>query len=175
LDKIIKIAVTGPESTGKSVLSQQLAEHYHTVWVPEFARLYLLNIGRPYVYADILEISKGQVESEKIILSLADKMVISDTELLVTKIWCDVKFGKCHSWIEEQLIRQEYHLYLLMDVDLPWQFDPMRENPHDRDFLMGKYVEELNRLGFNYRIVSGEGEERLRNAIMHVNEMIFNK
>jgi len=175
LDKLIKIAVTGPESTGKSVLSQQLAEHYNTVWVPEFARLYLLNIERPYVYDDILEIAKGQVESEKIIEALANKIIISDTELIVTKIWCDVKFGKCHSWIEEQLIRQKYNLYLLMDVDLPWQFDPMREHPDAREFLMEKYVEELKRLGFSYKIVSGVGEERLRNAIGFVNEMIFNK
>ena len=175
MEKLFKIAVTGPESTGKSILAQQLADHYNTVWVPEFARLYLLRIGRPYVYGDILEIAKGQAESEKIIARLANKFIISDTELLVTKIWCDVKFGNCHSWIEEQLIRQNYNLYLLMDVDLPWQFDPMRENPQDRDFLMKRYVEELDRLGFNYKIVSGVGEERLRNAIGFINEMIFNK
>ncbi len=175
MDKLIKIAVTGPESTGKSILSQQLADHYNTIWVPEFARIYLLNIERRYHYDDILEIAKGQAESAKILATLAHKILISDTELLVTKIWCDVKFGKCHSWIAEQLFRQKYDLYLLMDIDLPWVFDPMREDPGNRGFLMNRYLEELNRLGFNYRIVSGVGADRLKNAIGYINEMILNK
>lgn len=175
MNKLIKIAVTGPESTGKSVLCQQLADHYYTLWVPEFARVYLLQIERPYAYDDILEIAKGQKKSEEVFEPLATNMLISDTELLVAKIWCVVKYGKCHPWIEEQLNHQDYHLVLLMDVDLPWEYDPLREDPDRRDYLFDFYKNELARLGVNFRIVCGMGEERLKNAIRYVDEMLVNK
>lgn len=171
----IKIAVTGPESTGKSLISQQLADHYTTVWAPEFARVYLLQIDRPYAYDDILEIAKGQQKSEQAFVPIAGRLMFSDTELLVTKIWCEVKCGKCHPWIEEQLQKQHYDLYLLMDVDLPWEYDPMREHPDSRDFLFGLYKKELERLGANFKIVNGSGDDRLKNAIGYVDEMLVNK
>lgn len=175
MSKPIKIAITGPESTGKSVISQQLADHYSTVWVPEYARVYLLQTGRPYNYNDILQIAKGQVESERAFEPIAGEVMFSDTELLVTKIWCEVKYGKCHRWIEEHFRKQDYDLYLLMDIDLPWEFDPMREHPDSREFLFNLYKKELDDLGMNYRIVSGAGEERLKNAITIVDEMLVNK
>jgi NadR type nicotinamide-nucleotide adenylyltransferase len=175
LNNPLKIAVTGPESTGKSLISQQLSDHYTTVWVPEFARVYLLQIDRPYSYDDILEIAKGQQKSEQAFVPIAGRVMFSDTELLVTKIWCEVKYGKCHPWIEAQLQKQHYDLYLLMDVDLPWEYDPLREHPDSRGFLFDLYKKELGRLGANYRIVSGMGAERLKNAIGYVDEMLVNK
>ena len=170
--KIIKIAITGPESTGKSLLARQLADHYKTVWIQEFARVYLSKIDSPYNYEDILKIAKGQIQSAEAILPMANKICFSDTELLVTKIWCDVKFGNCHPWITENLKKQDFDLYLLMDIDLPWEFDPLREHPHQRRFLFDRYKNELDKLGFNYRIISGVGEERLENAIEIVEEII---
>lgn len=163
--KIIKIAITGPESTGKSLLAKQLADHYITDWIPEFARVYLSKIARPYNYNDILEIAKGQVQSAEAILPMANKICFSDTELLVTKIWCDVKYGTCHPWITENLKKQDFDLYLLMDIDLPWEFDPLREHPHQRRFLFDRYKTELDKSRFNYRVISGVGEDRLRNAL----------
>lgn len=173
--KIVKIAITGPESTGKSMISEQLANHYHTVWVPEFARFYLNMIERPYDYEDILEIAKGQVKSEEAILKLANKVVFSDTELLVTKIWCDVKYLKCHPWINENLEKQDYDLYLLMNTDIPWQNDPLREHPEMRDELLRLYKNELEIHNLNYRVVSGLGEERLKIAISFVDELLITK
>jgi len=175
MDKLIKIAITGPESTGKSLLSQQLADRYNTAWVPEFARVYLLNIERPYNYDDILEIAKGQQKSEEAFEPIAGKILFSDTELLVTKIWCDVKYGKCHPWIEEQVKMQDYDLYLLMDVDLPWEYDPMREHPESRDFLLNLYRKHLDELGFRYHLISGIGKERMKNAIRVVDDFALNK
>ena len=167
-DKIIKVAVTGPESTGKSLLAQQLADHYQTVWVPEFARVYLLQLGRPYDYGDILSIAKGQKQSEEAMLPLANNLLFADTELLVTKIWCDVKFGKCHPWIREQVRHQDYDLYLLTDIDLPWEYDPLREDKDTRKFLFDRYQKELQSLGVNYQIVSGTGPDRLKNAVTYI-------
>jgi NadR type nicotinamide-nucleotide adenylyltransferase len=175
LSKPVKIAITGPESTGKSVISQQLADHYTTVWVPEYARVYLLQIERSYNYDDILQIAKGQMASEKAFEPIANGLMFSDTELLVTKIWCEVKFGKCHRWIEDNIWMQDYDLYLLMDIDLPWEYDPLREHPDRREFLFNLYKKELEKMGMNYRIVSGVGEERLKNAITVVDELLVNK
>lgn len=173
--KIVKIAITGPESTGKSMISEQLANHYRTVWVPEFARYYLNKIARPYDYEDILEIAKGQVKSAEALLKLTNKVVFSDTELLVTKIWCEVKYRKCHPWIIENFEKQDYDLYLLMNTDLPWQYDPMREHPEMRDELLRLYKNELEIHNLNYRVVSGLGEERLKNAISLVDELLNTK
>jgi NadR type nicotinamide-nucleotide adenylyltransferase len=170
--RIIKIAITGPESTGKSQLAELLANHYKTLWVPEFARVYLTKINRPYNYDDIREIAHGQQKSIEAILPLANKVCFLDTELLVTKIWCDVKYNKCHPWIIENLEKQYFDLYLLTDVDLPWEFDPFREHPNKRKFLFDLYKTELDVLGFNYRIVSGVGAKRLKNALGFVSEII---
>ncbi|MCF8366867.1 MAG: ATP-binding protein [Bacteroidales bacterium] len=172
MDKLIKIAITGPESTGKSMIAEQLADHYNTVWVPEYARIHLLNLGLDYNYDDILEIAKRQQASEKVLESLANKILFCDTELLVTKIWCEVTFKQCHPWIMEELKKQDHHLYLLMDTDLPWEYDPLREHPEQRKFLFDLYVNELERLGFNYRVVRGKDDERLKNAVKSVEELM---
>ena len=169
-DKLIKIAITGPESTGKSLLAQELADHYRTVCVPEFARVYLLKLDGEYTQNDILEIAKGQKATEDVIAGLAKKVLFADTELLVTKIWSDFKYGKCDPWIEEAFRKQHYDLYLLMDVDIPWQYDPMRENPEQRKELFDLYRSELDQAGFKYSIVSGLDEERLNNAIRIIND-----
>lgn len=172
MSNLLKIAITGPESTGKSMLAQQLADYYMTVWVPEFARVHLLNIGRPYNYDDILEIAQNQRASEKAFEPLAKSVLFSDTELIVTKIWCDVKYQKCHPWIVEEVKNQHYDLYLLMDADLPWEYDPLREHPENRDYLLSLYKNELDLHGFNYEVVSGNGEARFQHALRYVEALI---
>lgn len=175
MTKLIKIAITGPESTGKSLLAEQLAEHYATVWVPEYARIHLLKIDRPYHYDDILEIAQKQKASEDIFHALANRILFSDTELLVTKIWCEVKYKRCHPWILDALEKQDYDLYLLANIDLPWQYDPLREHPDQRQFLFDYYKNELEKYAFNYRIVSGRDEQRLKNAIAIVDGLLGEK
>ena len=175
MSNILKIAITGPESTGKSLMAQQLADYYATVWVPEYARIHLLNLERPYNYTDILEIAQKQKTSEKIFETLAKKILFADTELLVTKIWCDIKYKNCHSWIIDELRKQDYDLYLLMDVDLPWKYDPLREHPDRRKYLFDYYKDELRKHNFNYRIVSGLNENRFNNALRFVEEIKNNK
>jgi NadR type nicotinamide-nucleotide adenylyltransferase len=161
---IKRIAITGPESTGKSSLASELAAHYKTHWVPEFARGYLSELGRPYNYDDILVIARTQFQLNNETL-LANDFLFCDTELIVTKIWCEVKYGKCHPWIEEHISEQNFDFYLLTDIDLPWEPDPQREHPQMRQHLMELYVDELERLHFPYRIIGGQQEERLKNAI----------
>ena len=119
-----QIVIIGPESTGKSTLCSQLAEHYKTVWCPEFAREYLLEKGMNYSYDDLLNIAHGQLELEDVMLAEAKNgLYFIDTDMYVMKVWCEVAFENCHTWILKQIAKRKYDLYLLCSVDLPWQKD----------------------------------------------------
>lgn len=161
---IKKIVITGPESSGKTTLAEQLAEVFGTVWVPEFARQYLNDLGRPYVAADLLEIARGQVKLEDEMAAQANGLLFLDTSLEVIKIWSEVRFGKCEPWILKQLQARLPDHYLLCLPDLPWVPDPQRENPDNRDVLLGIYRRELNSLGVKFTKVSGVGSQRFQNA-----------
>jgi NadR type nicotinamide-nucleotide adenylyltransferase len=167
------IAITGPESTGKSMLAGQLAAHYHTTWVPEFAREYLEKLDRPYEEKDILLIAKGQLEQESIRVKNADRYLFCDTELLVTKIWSDVKYKRCNPWILQNIENHRYDLFLLCDIDLPWQFDPLREHPDRRQFLFDLYINELKNRKFPFAVVHGTGPERLSCALEIIENFPF--
>lgn len=165
-----KIAITGPESTGKSVLAANLAKFYGTHWVPEYAREYLELNGPEYKEEDILFIAKGQLERETLALSHTSGFLFCDTEFLVTKIWSEVKFKRCHPWIREQVENHQYDLYLLCDIDLPWESDPLREHPEMRNELFDLYYNELRYRSFPFFVVNGFGDNRLKNAIEIIEE-----
>jgi len=169
---IKRIAITGPESTGKSWLSKRLADYFDTVWVEEYAREYLETNGADYHYEDIVKIAKGQKAREDALINKANKLLFSDTEPLVTKIWSEVVFNKCDPWIENEIATHPYDLYLLCYPDLPWEFDPLRENPDNRLELFELYLKELSTRGYNFKIVKGVGEERFEKAVRFVKEMI---
>ena len=125
-----KIVIIGPESTGKSTLSKQLSKHYKTVWCPEFAREYLSEKGMDYSFDDLLNIAQGQTTLEYNIMAEATNgFYFIDTDMYVMKVWCEVAFNNCHTWILKQIAAQNYDLYLLCDVDLPWVKDDLREYP----------------------------------------------
>ena len=166
-----RVSITGPESTGKSWLAKRLADYYSTVWVHEFSVDYLNNFGAEYSIDDIVKIAKGQLEIEKNFTSLASDFLFCDTDILVIKIWSKVVFGEVPEWIDQQLTNHRYNLYLLCYPDLKWEDGPFRENPDDRDNLFELYEKELIRIGANYRIVKGQGEQRLKNALNFVSEI----
>lgn len=172
---MIRIAITGPESTGKSSLSEQLADHYQTGWVKEYARDYLEKTNGEYGYSDLLRIAKGQLHEEKEAGNDRLILLICDTDFIVLKIWSEVRFGKVHPWIQHQVIEHQYDLYLLCDIDLPWEYDPLREHPDKRDFLFQRYLEVLKENNFNFRLVSGTGDTRLRNAISFIDDFLRKK
>ena len=163
--KLIKIAIVGPESTGKSVLSKQLAAHYNCKFVPEMAREYIANLNRPYHLADILEISKIQLQKEMAFADASTDLLICDTTLLVTKIWAQNAFESCPEFISEKYMVNDYSLHLLMQIDLPWEFDAQREHPEQREFFFNWYEHELKTSNANYRIISGSNEHRLKSAV----------
>jgi NadR type nicotinamide-nucleotide adenylyltransferase len=162
---IKRIAITGPESTGKSELTERLARHYNTVWVPEYAREYIDNLTRPYDYEDILVIAKEQLKREEQLARKANNLLFCDTELIVTKIWCEVKFKKCHDWILKTIEQHTYEIYLLCKPDIQWKYDPQREDSENREQLFRLYLNELKKRNLPYALISGTGEVRVKNAI----------
>ena len=163
-----KIVVIGPESTGKSTLCEQLATHYKTTWCPEFAREYLMQHGMDYTYDDLLKIAMGQLELEDVLLSEArNNLYFIDTDMYVMKVWCEFVFGKCHPWILDQIVQRNCDLYLLCNVDLPWQKDELREYPDlkSRELLYHMYRDILINQRTPWVTISGDFEERLQKAI----------
>ena len=162
---MLKIIVTGPESSGKTTLCTKLAKHFNFSFIPEFARAYIDNLNRDYQQSDLLVIAKGHLQSEH-------NTQILDTDLITIKIWSNYKYGNCNQWILEQIERQktEKRFYLLCKADIPWEGDPQRENPNDRVELFEIYRQELDNLGHNYFVV--EGENRIENSIANISQLI---
>jgi NadR type nicotinamide-nucleotide adenylyltransferase len=167
-----QIVIIGPESTGKSTLCQQLADYYKTVWCPEFAREYLLAKGKDYSYEDLLNIAHGQIELEELMKVKAQNgMYVIDTDMYVMKVWCEVAFNNCHTWILKQIAERRYDLHLLCDIDLPWVQDGLREYPdvNIRRKLFKMYKDLLINDGGKWAVVSGNHQERLQTAISIIN------
>ncbi|GAB4230437.1 MAG: hypothetical protein Tsb0034_02380 [Ekhidna sp.] len=156
-----RIAVVGPESTGKSELCQHLAAHYQTEWVPEFARFYLDRLDRDYEQHDLKAIAEGQLAWEDDKAEYAKELLFCDTNLIVIKIWSDHKYGNTDPWIEAELQKRTYDFYLLNNIDLPWRPDPQREHPTMRKHFFNIYKEYLEVNGLPFAVVSGiEGERK---------------
>lgn len=176
---IIKIVVTGPESTGKSTLCKQLAQYYNTSWCPEFAREYLLKHGTNYTYDDLLTIAKGQVALEDELVQSAigngQRTIFIDTDLYVIKVWSEFVFGKCHPWILEQIVQRKYDLYLLCKTDLPWVKDELREYPDPavREKLFLIYKDIMINQSTPWVEISGDYKERLRKSIRATDQLIL--
>jgi NadR type nicotinamide-nucleotide adenylyltransferase len=174
-----KIVIIGPESTGKSTLCEELAAHYNTVWVKEYAREYLLKNGTGYSFENLLDIAKGQVAGEELavqqLLTINHQLstVFIDTDMHVMKVWCEFVFEKCHHWILNRIVERKYDLYLLCNIDLPWVKDELREYPdlvsrqklyhHYKDIMLNQHVPWVD--------ISGNYEERLEKAIAAVDKL----
>lgn len=162
-----RILILGPESTGKSTLASDLANHFGEPWVPEFAREYLEYLGREYRYEDMVKIGKGQVELEDKLAEKAEKYLFCDTDLRVIHIWSEHRFGKTDPWVIEQIKQRKYGLILLTDTDLPWEPDPLREYPEleMREYFLDLYKKLAVDSGFPHFLISGNKDERLQKAI----------
>jgi NadR type nicotinamide-nucleotide adenylyltransferase len=170
-----KVVVIGPESTGKSTLCQQLADHYSLSWVPEYARQHLLQHGMSYTYDDLLTIAKGQLALEDEYASRADGPVLFvDTDMYVMKVWCEFVFGKCHQWILDRIAERRYDYYFLCDIDLPWVQDGLREYPDvaNRQKLYRIYKDILVNQSVPWIEISGSEKVRLQKAILATNNLL---
>ncbi|MBN8673693.1 MAG: ATP-binding protein [Chitinophagales bacterium] len=181
-----KIVILGPESTGKSTLCEQLAQHYETTWCPEFAREYLLTNGIHYEYDDLLTIAKGQLALEDEYIQALERNSLPmledgghlplfiDTDMYVMKVWSEFVFNKCHRYILDQIGEREYDLYLLCNIDLPWVDDELREypDPHTRKKLYQIYKDIMLNQPVPWVEISGDLEQRLAKAIRAVDLLL---
>lgn len=165
---IRKIVIIGPESTGKSTVTEALAKHFNTVFVPEFAREYINCLNRPYVYEDLWEIAKGQLAlEEKMSAEAWSSFLFCDTDLYVLKVWSEHKYGCCDERILRAIARQRYDYYLLTDIDLPWAPDPQREHPEPemRQYFFKRYQDIVINSGLPWTCLRGDKQERLEGAV----------
>ncbi len=170
-----KIVIIGGESTGKSTLSEQLAQHYNTQWVEEYARKYLETLGRDYNEADLIAIANGQLTLEDEMEKNANRFLFCDTDLHVLNVWSVYKYGRCDSLIEQLIENRVYDAYIITSPDLPWQPDPLREHPEQslREYFFSIYQNLIKATQKPYVIVKGTMHERLNSSIEFVNLLSF--
>lgn len=173
--KIKKIAVVGPESTGKSTIAIQLAKYYQALWVPEYARYYCEALTADCTLQDEINMFHGQLALEQSVLAMTETdFIICDTTFITVKIWSDAFFGQTPQIVLDALQKYPYDFYVLLDIDLPWQDDPLRDFPNQRAHFMEVWHKELNALGAKYKVVSGLGEDRFKNAVEVIDEFLIN-
>jgi nicotinamide riboside kinase len=176
---IIKIALFGPESTGKTTLAKQLAEYYETEWVPEFARDYLQEKWEENkhicVADDMMPIAYGQTALENQKLASANKYLFCDTNLMVTKVFSEMYYGFCDPLLNEAALKHEYDLFFLTDIDVPWEKDDIRDTPEGRETVFSVFKQTLIDTKKPFITLSGDKESRLKKAISIIDNLALAK
>lgn len=177
---LIKVVLFGPESTGKTTLSSQLARHYNTVWAPEFARDYLQkkwnNERKTCEASDLIPIAEGQMKLENKLAKKADKVLICDTDLLETKVYSEEYYGGfVDPKLDEAAIKNSYDLYLLTYIDTPWEADDLRDRPELRLEMFNAFEKTLKTHKRPYILLKGDKEARLQKAIKVIDALMAKK
>ena len=176
---LIKIVLYGPESTGKTTLAKKLAEHYSTVWVPEYAREYLQKKWDEKqeicTLEDLLPIAEGQMNTENTLARVANKVLVCDTDLLVTKVYSEAYFdGFCDPLLEKYALQNHYHLYFLTGIDIPWVQDDLRDKPNEREKMFNLFKTTLEKYQHTFVILEGNLEQRLITATTEIDKLLNN-
>ena len=177
---LVRVVLFGPESTGKTTLSRQLARHYNTVWAPEFAREYLQkkwnNERKTCEPEDILPIAIGQMKLENSSAEKADKLLICDTDLLETKVYSEEYYGGLvDATLDEAAQKNVYDLYLLTYIDTPWEEDDLRDKPEERLEMFTAFENALKKYNKKYLLLKGDKEMRFKKAKNAIDELLVNK
>ena len=174
---LIKVVLFGPESTGKTTLAQDLAAHYHTRWVPEYAREYLQEkwdrVQRTCEAEDLLPIARGQMRLENELAARADRLLVCDTDLLETKVYSEAYYlGYCDPVLEKHALENQYDLYFLTYIDVPWEKDDLRDRPEERREMFEYFRDALEQNQRRFVILKGSREQRLKTAISHIDKLL---
>jgi len=170
-----RVVVAGAESTGKTTLARLLAERCHTAWLPEYGREHMDGMNRHPIPEDIELIARGHMEREDALVRKANRLLVCDTDLMVTCILSEYYFGVCPEWIKNASYERQYDLYLLTDKDIPWEEDAFqREGPKARDMLHHRFIQELKKRDLLYILISGTAEERLETSLKAINHLFSN-
>lgn len=177
---IVKVVLFGPESTGKTTLSKQLARHYNTVWAPEYAREYLQkkwnNERKTCEADDLIPIAVGQMKLENKLAKKADRVLICDTDLLETKVYSEEYYGGFVDPLLDKAAKENtYNLYLLTYIDTPWEEDDLRDRPGQRKEMFDAFESALKKYNRPYVLLTGSKEARLQIAVNAIDQIIANK
>jgi NadR type nicotinamide-nucleotide adenylyltransferase len=171
----LRIVVTGSESTGKTILARQLAGHLGAPCVPEYAREYATRVRRALRETDVEPIARGQIALEDTALALDPRRVILDTDLVSTVVYARYYYGTCPEWIVDAAQARLGSVYLLLDIDLPWTADHVRDRPEARLEIQQLFHRQLREFGAHTVEVSGLGELRFQRALRAVEQLAFSK
>jgi NadR type nicotinamide-nucleotide adenylyltransferase len=163
-----RIVIIGPESTGKSTLTKHLSQQFKAPSVPEFARTYLESLNRPYVQEDLLIMAEAQLKVEDAVTQdSSSEWLFCDTDLHVIKVWSESKYNTCNEKILQLIALRKYDFYILTDIDMPWQDDPLREHPEPemREHFFNIYMDIVLNTGVPFVIVKGDEKQRLNMAL----------
>jgi NadR type nicotinamide-nucleotide adenylyltransferase len=167
-----RISVTGPESTGKSTLCALLAKHYDAQYTHELAREYITNLQRDITIEDLKIMHDLQVNAENIGYAKTKQLLFCDTDIINFKVWSEQVFKTVPPWLENSLSHNNYQFYLLCSPDIEWMADGIRKNEHNRIFLFNCFQQEIEKKNTNYAIITGQNQDRIRNAIHAVEEFL---
>ncbi len=174
---LIKVVLFGPESTGKTTLALLLAQYYNEPWVPEYAREYLQEKWdreqKTCVTSDLLPIAKGQMRLENELALKAERLLICDTDLLETKVYSQEYYGGLvDPMLEKYANENSYDLYMLTNIDIPWEADDLRDRPNQRKEMFNAFKQALIDHDRNFIVLSGDLESRLEKAILHIDRLL---
>ena len=173
--RILKIALFGPESTGKTTLAKQLAEYYKTDWVPEFARDYLQEKwDKSKAICDVndmLPIAYGQTQLENEKMATANQYLFCDTNLMVTKVFSEVYYNYCDPLLDQAAREHEYDLFFLTDIDVPWEKDDLRDKPEGRETVFSVFKQSLIDNNKPFITLSGDASLRLKKAVSIIDDL----
>lgn len=166
------IVITGAECSGKTTLAKDLSEKTSLLWLPEFAREFLTQLNQPYQYTDVVKLAKMQEEKQILFLQNNKNKGILDTDIITIKIWLADKFKTYPSWIDKTIIQHVKHrVYLLCSPNIPYQYDPLREDENRRFELFDIYKTELGKVNANFYVIEGSKKQRINLSLKYLNSL----
>ncbi|OLF39594.1 MULTISPECIES: AAA family ATPase [unclassified Psychrobacter] len=188
---VIKIAILGAESTGKTTLCRDLATHFGSPWVPEYMRIYLQekwdNEQMTCTWDDLLPIAQGQIKLENTLAQQAaqdclsrldtetvtdtQKYLFCDTSLFELMVYSNWYYGDCPDALTQAALAHHYDLILLTKVDIPWVADDLRDAPHEREEISTYFESQLNQYNKSFRRIGGDRDERVRRVVSYLKHL----
>jgi len=169
-----RVCFYGPESCGKTTMAKYLAGYYRTNYIPEYAREYSEKRGNRFTFDDMERFARGQKRIEARALEKSNRVLFCDTDAIATKIYSQYYFGRVSEMVDRFALEEKFDFYLVMDIDIPWVADPLRDAPHLRTEHRELFLQELEQKRIPYAVISGDGEARKGNAVRATDEFLEN-